>query len=479
MYKIGIVGFGFSGTMAAVQLIQKCQGPFEIVIVSEGKSLNKGVAFNPYSKQHLLNVATEKMSAFPDRSEHFLEWVMKLPEYKNIDKDIIAKSFLPRYLYGEYLCNIWSKASLLAQDKKIRVQLIEAKVTDIQQENDLIHLETSAGKVVFCHDLILSCGNQLPRNPPIGNSSFYSSTSHYFKNPWELKSVTGVPTYLPVLIIGNGLTMVDTLLGLLENGFPEKIISVSPHGYNLLPHRHNGIVHKAVQDEIRPGMALLELLSIINKHRKMIRKLGVSAEPIIDALRSNTHTIWQRLSDKEKLVFMKRLRHLWGVARHRVPLHIHDRIMDLRLNGKFQVYAGRIGNMVDGGNFVRVEIFDNKQKVVRKFDVSRVINCTGPESDIMQMEDSFLKKGMQKGYWRQDFLKLGIKATWPGMQVIGTDGKPNLNIYTLGSSLRGELWESTAVRELREQASMLADLLKEKAVKSKSLQSHFSDINES
>jgi uncharacterized NAD(P)/FAD-binding protein YdhS len=47
-------------------------------------------------------------------------------------------------------------------------------------------------------------------------------------------------------------------------------------------------------------------------------------------------------------------------------------------------------------------------------------------------------------------------------QMIDKSGDTHTNLYTLGSNLKGELWESTAVPELRGQAESLATQLIEK-----------------
>jgi uncharacterized NAD(P)/FAD-binding protein YdhS len=463
MRHIGIIGGGFSGTLTAIQLIQKCAGPLKITVISDGETLNRGIAFHPYSKKHLLNVMTQHMSAFPDRPTHFLDWVMLHPNYHDDDRTLIGLSFLPRYIFGEYLVQLWEKAKLLATQKSIQLQVIDSWVTYMDREGENIHINTSLGHGLFCHEAVIATGNQLPRNHSIPNKSFYTKSENYFQNPWDPAAVGKLPNHLPILLIGNGLTMVDTVLGLLESGFSEKIISVSPNGFNLLPHRHNGISYNKLIEETTPGMNLLDWLNLVNKHRKKVRKLGVSAEPIIDSLRSHSQDIWRNLTLQEKELFMRRLRHLWGVARHRVPLQIHDRIQNLRLQKKLDVYAGRILNMVDGGDFVRVEIKDKNKTKLLKIDVARVINCSGPESDISLMEEhTFLKNCLKAGIIRQDTLKIGIDAEWPGMRVLDINGNPQPNIYTLGNNLRGILWESTAVKELREQAEALADILKEK-----------------
>lgn len=189
----------------------------------------------------------------------------------------------------------------------------------------------------------------------------------------------------------------------------------------------------------------------------MIRNLGLSAAPIIDSLRPLAIDIWRGLTLEEKQIFMRRLRHFWGVARHRVPVQVHDLLIRLRLEQKLEIQSGNLLDLLDGGDFVRVHFWNKKTQRKEKIDVSRVINCTGPEGDIARLENSFLKKCLTDGIIKQDPLKLGLEATWPELQVIGADGNPRVGLYAIGNLLRGVLWESTAVGELREQAVSIAD----------------------
>jgi uncharacterized NAD(P)/FAD-binding protein YdhS len=72
-----------------------------------------------------------------------------------------------------------------------------------------------------------------------------------------------------------------------------------------------------------------------------------------------------------------------------------------------------------------------------------------------------LKNLVEKGIIRPDALKLGIETNLQGA-VIDKENKVSSTIFTLGSTLKGLLWESTAVPELRVQAENLAGLLLEK-----------------
>ncbi len=461
MKKIGIIGGGFTGTMTAVQLINKSTTPFEIILFNESESLNKGIAYNPYSDKHLLNVITGKMSAFPDKPDHFLDWVMIRDDFKEKDRTLISNSFLPRKLFGEYLSAIWFEVKNIAETKQITLTVIGSPIIDLDVSENTVSLwlenETKL-KVDYC---VIASGNNIPRNPRIKSIDFYTS-ERYFRNPWKKESVMNANDDLPVLIIGNGLTMVDSVFSLLEQGFKGEIYSISPNGFNILPHRHNGLKYTKLTEEFREGLSLFELVKLVNKHIKSVREYGVSAEPVIDSLRPHTQKIWKSLTENEKNLFMSRLRHLWGVARHRIPLNSHDKIQQLRIDGKLHVNSGKIIDFVESADFITVEYFDKHENTTKSIKVSRIINCTGPETNLVNLEKSFLKNCFLKGILTQDHLKLGITTDSDSFQVINSTGKPHLNLFTLGSNLKGEIWETTAVNELRGQAEKLAESLKAK-----------------
>ncbi len=455
MKTIGIIGAGFSGTLTAIQLIKQATNQLQITLFDHSESSITGIAYRPYSSKHLLNVISSKMSAFPNQPDHFLNWVMRHPNYQKTDRSLIAQAFLPRALYGDYLIDCWNTAQLEAADKKISIEIVHEEVIDINRNGKHMLLQTKQNEFSFDH-CVLATGNNLPRNPNIANPSFYYS-SNYFQNPWSKDSVTNLKTDSPILIIGNGLTMVDTVLGLLENGFKGKMYSLSPNGFNILPHQHIGLQYDKLAEEILPDLSLYDLVKLVNKHIKEVRKFGVSPEPVIDSLRPFTPQLWKSFSTEEKNYFMSRLRHLWGVARHRIPLHSQEKIQQLRYDGRLKIVSGKLINMVETDDLISVTFYDKKTHEKNTLSVSRVINCTGPETDWSKLPDGLLKNGLQKGLWKQDHLHLGITTNIETYQVLNKDNEPQSNLYTLGSNLKGELWESTAVNELRQQAASVAN----------------------
>ena len=454
--KIGIIGGGFSGTMTIAHLVKKMTSPCHIYIVSEKEDLNRGIAYNTYSKKHILNVITGKMSAFPDNPNHFLDWVIEKEEFKHIDKSIIANSFISRKLYGDYLVDIWHNVLLEAEQKQI--QIVEINDTAIALENDQRHvrlsfIQSNSIEVDYC---VIASGNQIPKNPEIANLEFYKSPL-YFQNPWKSSSVDNVNLEEPILIVGNGLTMVDTIIGLLERNYKGEIYSISPNGFNILPHRHSGMSYTAHLHEIHEGMSLRDLFVVVHRHIKIVREFGVSAEPIIDALRPLSQKLWMSLSDVEKKKFMARLRHLFGVARHRIPLHIYDKLQKMRIDGRLHILSGKLLDMHEVNDSVQVSYYDKKRHEPQQLSVSRVINCTGPETDFQKLENTFLSPCIRDGILCQDELKLGLNTNVETLCVKNKQGVEHSNLFTLGSNLKGELWESTAVNELRQQAVRLAE----------------------
>jgi uncharacterized NAD(P)/FAD-binding protein YdhS len=455
MLKIAIIGGGFSGTLLSTNLVRNAVAPMEVILINESDVLNTGIAYDPYSEKFLLNVIASRMSAFPAEPDHFLNWVMLRDHFKGKERELIGNSYLPRKLYGEYLKGIWTETLKQAKENQVSIRVINSVVTDISHTNDSLNLILKDGTRVHAEYGIIASGNHLPGNPQI-KSSFFKDSLNYFQNPWDRHSVSGLHSNKPVLIIGNGLTMVDTVMGLLEQGFTGQIISISPNGFNILPHRHNGLAYTKLLEEISSSTSLYQLVKLFNKHKKLVREYGLSAEPIIDSLRPLTQKIWINLTIREKRVFMARLRHLWGVARHRIPLNIHDKLQQLRIEGQLHIYSGRLSDIVEDQGVITATFFDKKQQKEVQIQVSRVINCTGPETDLLKLDSNYLKNALLKGILSQDELKLGINADPNTFELINGKGSVESGLFTIGSNLKGVLWESTAVSEIRTQAELIA-----------------------
>jgi uncharacterized NAD(P)/FAD-binding protein YdhS len=88
-----------------------------------------------------------------------------------------------------------------------------------------------------------------------------------------------------------------------------------------------------------------------------------------------------------------------------------------------------------------------------------VINCTGPETSIYKSLNPLLNKLAEKNIITADPLELGISTDISTYNIITGEGKKSPNIFTLGTNLKGMLWETIAVPELRLQCKQLSEVL--------------------
>jgi uncharacterized NAD(P)/FAD-binding protein YdhS len=333
--------------------------------------------------------------------------------------------------------------------------MIGSRAVHIERVRHEFSVHLLDGKRITGGHVVLASGNAPPRNPSIPNLAFYQS-GLYFNNPWGSSSLANLDHDKDVLIIGNGLTMADTVLSLVEQKHRGVIHSVSPHGFSILQHRHNGVPYNGLMRELKGTGTLYELVRLFNKHIKKVRRLGLSAEPVIDSLRPMTQSLWLSFSSDEKKKFMSRLRHLWGVARHRLPIQTFDTIQRLKIDGKLKVWAGHVGNITVSNDDAHVDFFDRKSKTTKSVHVGRVINCTGPEVDIQKMGDILFTNLINAGLVSPDPLNMGLEADHQTLQVLDRDRKKIESFYALGGLLRGLLWETTAMGEIRTQALNIA-----------------------
>lgn len=92
---------------------------------------------------------------------------------------------------------------------------------------------------------------------------------------------------------------------------------------------------------------------------------------------------------------------------------------------------------------------------LESLQVEAVVNCTGPMGNSCQLADPAIMNLLATGLNRPDPLNLGLDVA-PDGALIAANGIPSRQLYTIGSLKRGLLWETTAIAEIREQASALA-----------------------
>lgn len=447
MKKITIIGGGASGTLLAVNLIRQAgDQALEINIVEKGERFGRGVAYSTVKEFHLLNVPAAKMGAFPDDIEHFHRWLAE----KN--HDYAPNDFAPRRIYGEYLRGLF-RETLANKKPNVAVNLCDDEAIDASFDNaNKVRASLSSGENVFSDKIVLAFGNFLPPHPKSASQSFIHAEK-YFQNPWRSDITEKIAPTDDVFIIGTGLTMADVVMSLYHNGHAGKITGFSTRG--LLPAVHRlGFVYPSFADELKSQTRITDLLKIVRRHIKTAESNGSDWRAVIDSLRPQTQEIWQTLPEAEKRYFMQHLSRYWNVARHRVPPECAAVLNEMQQTNQLQIEKGRLRNIEANANG-KFEITFSASGAETRRSADAVINCIGSESNFNRVESPLVKNLIKKGLIRTDRLQMGIDAA-PDGRTIDRDGAISDNILTFGTALKGVLWESTAMPEIRAQANKLA-----------------------
>jgi uncharacterized NAD(P)/FAD-binding protein YdhS len=433
---IAIIGAGVSGTLTAFHLIR--QGtPARVILIDQRPGFGLGLAYSTPSLRHLLNVPAGKISALPDEPTHFLNWLRK-----NHDPAATEKTFAPRAVFGRYIQSLLASAGRLEQEV--------ATVVDVRLDGTGAVFTLNNGCELRADLVVLATGNFDPASLP-GITKAAADLGLYRHNAWAQDTYEGLDPDAPVALIGTGLTGVDVVLRLRELGHRGRIIAVSRHG--MFPNRHAD--YTPLSSSAIPLNSPANCVAYLRALRAAIRG-GAEWRAAVDSLRETTNELWLRLPIKEKKRFRRHLQRRWDVARHRMPPASADLIEAELQNGTLEIREGHLKAVeaAPAGAIVVLRTLVGGES----FYADRVINCTGPSMNYRRVSSTLLGNMFERGLVMSGPLGTGFHCSRDAA-VINSDGQASEIIFNLGPSRLGDLLESIAVPEIRQQAVELASTL--------------------
>lgn len=451
---IAIVGGGFSGSLVATHLLRKATCPLNIKLIERRPNLGRGVAYGTNSPLHLLNVPAGKMSAFPDRPDHFLRWLQTQDSREAlVAADVKVDTFVQRKIYGAYVGAVLEEAIAAAADK-VHFEALTDEAIAIQPEAEGATVYLNSGQALQAHRIVLALGNFPPSDPPVSDRSFYSS-QRYIGYAWSANALTDLYPDDPVLLIGSGLTMLDLAVALSGRGHTGIIHVVSRHG--LLPHSHKPTQpYPPFLDAENAPKKIRDLVKRVRQEVQAALASGQDWRAAIDSLRPAIQQLWQALPLSEQRRFLRHVRPYWEVHRHRVAPEVANTITSLLRSQQLVVHPGCIQAYREDERGVDVVVRARGSENSLVLRVARVINCTGPQCDYRKFTHPLIVHLRNAGLIQPDALGLGL-AVAPNGALLDEGGVASPCLYTLGSPRKGILWETTAVAEIRVQAMQLAD----------------------
>jgi uncharacterized NAD(P)/FAD-binding protein YdhS len=285
--QIAIVGGGATGVLAALHLARRLSvGMAEILVIEPTTRLGRGLAYSTSDPRHLLNVRVANMSAFADRPYHLLEWLQRSGRRAGAAA-LTSRCFIPRGVYGEYIADL--ARELIAAGA---IRHIVAHCTDLVETKPSVVIKLDSGAAHEFDRVILATGHD--------TKSTLSGIPAL--QPWTPGALSELKASAPILIMGTGLTMVDTVLSLDRQGHRGKVTALSHHG--LLSAAHRPVKTFAVAaNEVPFGAEISQLLRWLRRLSRRLTDEGGDWRSAVDALRPHTQSLWRAMSAQQKQRF--------------------------------------------------------------------------------------------------------------------------------------------------------------------------------
>jgi uncharacterized NAD(P)/FAD-binding protein YdhS len=420
--RVAVVGGGAAGALQALHLRQA--GVADVTLIERAHAPGRGVAYSTRRPEHLLNVPARRMSALADDPDHFTRWFAA--RAGGGDED-----FAPRMLYGDYLAELLAAAA---------IETVRGEAVDLA--GDVVLAD---GGRIAADAVVLAPGNLKPATP--GGIDPDALGPLWVGDPWAEGIADGLGSGDIVLLLGTGLTAVDAALTLEAAGFPGRIVALSRRG--LAPRAHGPREPMVAPCEELPPSCTAML------RRVRARGEEVGWRSAVHELRSVTQALWGAAGMGERRRFLRHLRPWWDVHRHKVAPAVGETIEEMQSAAKLAVAAGKLVSAEADGDRAVVRFRARGGEAVETLRVARIVNCTGPEMNIVRSGEPLLYALVAAGRIRPDPLRIGIDVD-QDCRALDADGAPSDTLYAIGPMTRGAFWESVAVPDIRGQAARVA-----------------------
>jgi uncharacterized NAD(P)/FAD-binding protein YdhS len=416
----------------------------------------RGLAYSTTDDRHLLNVRANGMAVFAGQLDAFLRHVVeRVPDAKKTD-------FLPRRLFGEFI-EAQLRESMEAarrRGRRFAVQVSSARCVETQGSGYVVKLAN--GHVLRADTVILALGAVSPR-PLKAVTRRALASGAYELDPWSLPHRARAPHRL--LVIGTGLTMVDTLLSAATRWPDAELTAVSRHG--RLPMVHTELPQESYpfQRELNAALqACTRVAPMLRLIRAALRESPATHwQAVLDGMRPIDALLWQYLSFHERRRFLRHVRWIWEAARHRIAPASNARLQELIDGGRLRIRAARVLE-VEGDGPLKLMVRHRRTRRVEALHADLVVQATGLDTAVSYADNPLLSQMLEDGLITADPLELGLAAR-PDGRLLNAREEVQPGLYAIGSLLRGNLWECTAMPEIRNIAHEIAETLMRQAVR--------------
>jgi uncharacterized NAD(P)/FAD-binding protein YdhS/predicted metal-dependent enzyme (double-stranded beta helix superfamily) len=455
--RVAIVGGGFSGAMVAAHLVRRATREgraLALSLIDRQSSFAEGVAYRTNDPAHLLNVPAGRMSAWPDKPDDFFAWA------KSKHPDAEAGDFLPRRWFGEYV-----RETLLAELRSagpgVSIEILRDEAVSVRAEGEAAWTTvTRRGGEIPGDAVVLAVGHRPPTDP--FGPRWSGTRARFIADPWSSLAISSIGPDEPVLVLGTGLTMVDVVLSLARNGRRAPIVAVSRRGHLPLAHAAGPVkpvdLSAALERGLIGGVNVRQLVRVLRDEAERVAAGGGDWRSVVDGVRPHTRRLWAEMPAVERSRFVRRVRPLWEIHRHRMAASVAATVGGMRERGLLRIIAGSIESVSAVDEGVVATVRHRPTGTPEAVHSMWVINCTGPSVDARAEPHPVVASLIRSGHLQPDQLGLGV-VTGAAGRAVCERGTARDDLVVVGTLRKPAEWESTAVPELRVQAAEAAEVV--------------------
>jgi len=432
-----IIGDGFSAAVALIHLLRQGVDTQAIAVLGK-RTPGRGNAYDCVSPAFRLNVREDLPIIFSEDPLHFARWAKE-----NI-VDPQAKTgagyFYRRSDFGAYMYH------LLDEQLAGRVlDQIQGEAYRISGFDGQWQIELKTGERINAKAIILATGNATPTWPcPIHIQESSKQTS-VTENPWPGHYLNKIARDDHVLLLGGGLTALDAINGLVEQGHQGKVTVISPRA--LFP--PSQAAWKRIHQPQWPHPITPARLVRFMRHYLPDAPSDQSEwQSAWEELRPELNRIWQGFSAHQRRILMKRFGWLWNLYRFRASPQTIAAYHQLLQQQQINFYCGRAKKIVIWGDAIDVTL--NHGEVVHG---QHLINCTGVARDLL------LDQLIHDAITGSDALRSSI-AINPQLAVLDRMGRAYQSLWMIGPATMGSLGDVIAASAIAKQAEQLAKAIR-------------------
>jgi uncharacterized NAD(P)/FAD-binding protein YdhS len=439
--RIAIVGGGASGALMAAHLLRSRPPNLRVTIVETRAELGRGLAYATGNPSHLLNVRASNMSAFADDPGHFAHWLSTQADAPPASEEP-EFHFVSRGLYGRYLESLVLEH--LGPADSLALTCVRDQARDVTVTADGVDVWLASGPPIHADAAILACGHES-----------FADDHPLYVSPWLEPVGGGAAIDATLLILGTGLTMVDTALALEEQGHRGRIVALSRRG--LLPETHRPVEAQLIDATSAPLDR--DLPTMLAWLRRLVREReaqGGDWRSVVDGLRPHTQSIWRLMSPRRRERFLEHARPWWDIHRHRMAPEVAARIAKMIGDGRLEIVAGKVLDVFAEGEDARVDLRRRGSPNAESLRVARIISCKGVRTDPQRSSNPIVASLFARGLAHADSLRIGIEVD-AHCAILDPGGRPSRRLFAIGPMSQAAFWEIVAVPDIRLQTAALSE----------------------